>query len=70
MALTLLPYEHIQPASGNLCDTLPNDADVSVCSVLTYVQRITGFTTMHYINLHFTYLLYVNNTWKSSALPM
>jgi len=28
-----------------------------VCSVLIYVQRITGFTTMRYINLRFTYLL-------------
>jgi len=28
-----------------------------VCSVLIYVQRIKGFTTMRYINLRFTYLL-------------
>jgi len=28
--------------------------DVFVCSVLTYVQRIRGFTTMRYINLRFT----------------
>ena len=31
--------------------------DVFVCSVLIYVQRIRGFTTMRYINLRFTYLL-------------
>jgi len=31
--------------------------DVFVCSVLTYVQRIRGFTTMRYINVRFTYLL-------------
>jgi len=31
--------------------------DVFVWSVLIYVQRITGFTTMRYINLRFTYLL-------------
>jgi len=31
--------------------------DVFVCSVLIYVQRIRGFTTMHHINLRFTYLL-------------
>ena len=31
--------------------------DVFVCSVLIYVQRIIGFTTMRYINLRFTYLL-------------
>jgi len=31
--------------------------DVLVCSVLIYVQRIRGFTTMRYINLRFTYLL-------------
>ena len=30
--------------------------DVFVCSVLIYVQRIRGFTTMRYRNLHFTYL--------------
>ena len=30
--------------------------DVFVCSVLIYVQRIRGFTTMRYINLRFTYL--------------
>jgi len=32
---------------------------VFVCSVLIYVQRIRGFTTMRYINLRFTYLLTV-----------
>ena len=31
--------------------------DVFVCSVLIYVQCITGFMTMRYINLRFTYLL-------------
>ena len=31
--------------------------DVLVCSVLIYVQRIRGCTTMHCINLRFTYLL-------------
>ena len=32
--------------------------DVFVCSVLIYLQRIRGFTMMHYINLlRFTYLL-------------
>ena len=31
--------------------------DVFVCSVLIYVQRIRGCTTMRYINLRFTYLL-------------
>jgi len=31
--------------------------DVLVCSVLIYVQRIRGSTTMRYINLRFTYLL-------------
>ena len=31
--------------------------DVFVCSVLLYVQRIRGCTTMRYINLRFTYLL-------------
>jgi len=30
--------------------------DVFVCSVLIYVQRIRGFTTMRHINLRFTYL--------------
>ena len=30
---------------------------VFVCSVLIYVQRTTGFTTIHNINLRFTYLL-------------
>ena len=30
--------------------------EVFVCSVLIYVQRIRGFTTMRYINLRFTYL--------------
>jgi len=29
--------------------------DVFVCSVLTYVQRIRGFTKMRYINLRFSY---------------
>ena len=29
--------------------------DVLVCSVLIYFQRIRGFSTMHYINLRFTY---------------
>jgi len=28
-----------------------------ICSVLIYVPRIRGFTTMRYINLRFTYLL-------------
>jgi len=32
-------------------------APKGVCSVLIYVQRIRGFTTMRYINLRFTYLL-------------
>jgi len=31
--------------------------DVFVCSVLIYVQRIRGFTTMRHINQRFTYLL-------------
>ena len=31
--------------------------DVFVCSVLIYVQRTRGFTTMRYINLRFTYSL-------------
>ena len=31
--------------------------DVFVCSVLIYIQHISGFTTMRYINLRFTYLL-------------
>ena len=30
---------------------------VTRCSVLIYIQRIRGFTTMRYINLRFTYLL-------------
>ena len=38
--------------------------DVFVCSVLTCVQRIRGFTTMRYINLRFTYLL----TYEKSHL--
>jgi len=25
---------------------------------IIYIQRIRGFMTMHYINLHFTYLHY------------
>jgi len=36
--------------------------DVFVCSVLIYVQRITGFTMMRHINLRFTYLLYLLTT--------
>jgi len=35
---------------------LQSPKDVLVCSVLIYVQRIRGFTTMRYINLRFTYL--------------
>jgi len=38
-------------------DTFCKHLDVFVCSVLIYVQRIRGFTTMRYINLRFTYLL-------------
>jgi len=30
--------------------------DVSVCSVVIYIQRIRGFLMMRYVNLHFTYL--------------
>ena len=30
--------------------------DVFVCIVLIYIQRIRGFTTMHYINLHLSLL--------------
>ena len=39
--------------------------DVFVCSVLIYVQRIRGFTTMRYINLRFTYLL----TYHAAVWP-
>jgi len=41
------------------CESADRQAakDVFVCSVLIYVQRIRGFTTMLYINLRFTYLL-------------
>ena len=42
--------------------------DVSVCSVLIYVQHIRGFTTMCYINLRFTYLLTINQTSISREL--
>jgi len=43
--------------------------DVFVCSVLTYVQRIRGFTTMRYINLRFTYLLtYFTSLWEATRL--
>jgi len=37
-------------------DFLQAPKDVSVCTVLIFVRRIRGFTTMRYINLRFTYL--------------
>ena len=42
---------------------------VTRCSVLIYIQRIRGFTTMRYINLRFTYLLtYLHVTLVYSSL--
>ena len=38
-------------------DFLQAPKDVFVCSILIYVQRIRGFTTMRYMNLRFTYLI-------------
>ena len=48
------PLTPALPSRGD-CPVIPKD--VFVCSVLIYVQRIRGFTTMRYINLRFTYLL-------------
>jgi len=41
---------------------------ISLCSVLIYVQRIRGCTTMRYINLRFTYLL-TYLLWLPMDLP-
>ena len=38
MALPLLPAEHIQPAFNNLRDSLPNDVDKRMASLVSYVN--------------------------------
>jgi len=59
---------HCDPAVSR--DFLQAPKDVSVCSVLIYIERIRGFTTMRYINLRlltylFTYLLTYLPTYPS-----
>jgi len=54
---TTCKFQHFPGPQVFISRSFHDQTHVFVCSVLIYVQRIRGFTTLRYINLRFTYLL-------------